>query len=134
MALTLLFLFFLLRVLLRRDWAAAALFVLLTVVAATVPDSAGLSGWSLAIQSAASVVIVVAGVFLLLRFGLLAFAAALAFDQLLTSFPITTQTSAWYFETGLTGVVLLLGLAGYAFYTSLGGQPLFGRALIEDGR
>ncbi len=108
--------------------------MLLTVVAATVPDSAGLSGWSLAIQSAASVVIVVAGVFLLLRFGLLAFAAALAFDQLLTSFPITTQTSAWYFETGLTGVVLLLGLAGYAFYTSLGGQPLFGRALIEDGR
>jgi hypothetical protein len=47
-------------------------------------------------------------------------------------FPITTDLSAWYFGIGLTGLVLLLAFALYAFHTSLGGQPLFGRASLED--
>jgi len=71
-------------------------------------------------------------VFVLLRFGLLAYAAAILFINLLRSFPITTQVSSWYFGIGLAGLVLLLGLAGYGFYTSLGGQPLFGGASLED--
>jgi hypothetical protein len=47
-------------------------------------------------------------------------------------FPITTDLSAWYFGIGLTGLVLLLAFALYASHTSLGGQPLFGRASLED--
>jgi len=40
--------------------------------------------------------------------------------------------SAWYFGTGITGQFLLLAFALYAFYTSLGGQPLFGRTSLDD--
>jgi hypothetical protein len=32
------------------------------------------------------------------------------------------------------GLILLLALAGYGFYTSPGDQPLFGRAMIEEDR
>ena len=48
--------------------------------------------------------------------------------------PITTQLSAWYSGIGLMGLILLLALAGYGFYTSPGDQPLFGRAMIEEDR
>jgi hypothetical protein len=58
-------------------------------------------------------------------------AGALSF-HLLLDFPITAQLSAWYAGIGLAGLALLLALALYAFHTSLGGQPLFGRASIED--
>jgi hypothetical protein len=47
-------------------------------------------------------------------------------------FPVTMQLSAWYSGIGLAGLALLLALTIYAFHTSLGGQPLFGRASIED--
>ena len=48
------------------------------------------------------------------------------------SFPITTQLPAWYVGIGLTGIGLLLALTLYAFHTSLGGRPLFGRAILEE--
>ena len=42
-------------------------------------------------------------------------------------FPITMHTGI-----GLAGLALLVAFALYAFHTSLGGQPLFGRASLED--
>jgi len=57
---------------------------------------------------------------------------ALQFSTVLQWFPITTDLSAWYSGIGLTGACLLLGLTVYGFYTSLGGQPLFGRVSLED--
>jgi hypothetical protein len=133
-ALAILFLVFLLRLLLRREWAAAALIVLLPTVAGTLQTSAGASTGSLLLSAATGAVVGGVLVFVVLRVGLLASAATVVFDNLLRSFPITTQVSAWYFGIGLTGIVLLLAMAGYAFYTSLGGQPLFGRLLTEDGK
>jgi uncharacterized membrane protein len=70
--------------------------------------------------------------FLLVRFGLLATAVAVLFKVVFVLFPVTTQLSAWYSGIGLTGLALLLGLTVYAFHTSLGGRPLFGRAMVED--
>jgi uncharacterized membrane protein len=70
--------------------------------------------------------------FVLVRFGLLATAAGAMFASVLQWFPITTQLSAWYSGIGLTGLALLLGLTAYAFHSSLGGQPLFGRVSLED--
>jgi len=66
------------------------------------------------------------------RFGLLATAVAVLFKVVFVLFPVTTQLSAWYSGIGLTGLALLLGLTVYAFHTSLGGRPLFGRAMVED--
>jgi hypothetical protein len=72
------------------------------------------------------------GYVLLTRLGLLALTASYAFCCLFYGFPITPQLSAWYSGIGLAGVVLMLGFAGYAFHTSLGGQPPFGRVSLED--
>ena len=116
---------FLLRVLLRRDWIALALaFVLLM----------GGSGpyYSLFPDLTLQAFVSVACLFVLFRFGLLALASSLLFTAIFAGFPITTNLSAWYSGIGLAGLVLLLGLTIYAFHTSLGGQPLFGRASLED--
>jgi hypothetical protein len=70
-------------------------------------------------------------VFLLIRFGLLAFVAQGIFVNLL-SFPLTTQGSAWYAGISLAGILLMAAMALYGFYTSLGGRPVFGGAVLEE--
>ena len=124
--LALLFILVLFRVLLRKEWAAAAAFVLLlTVLGAASSQFApvvlvtGLVYWVLL-------------VFLLIRFGLLAWVAQGIFHNLLASFPLTTQGSAWYAGISLAGILLMAAMAFYGFYTSLGGRPVFGRAVLEE--
>lgn len=124
--LALLFVLVLLRVLLRKGWVAAAVFVLLfTFLTAAASQFApvalvtGLIYWGLL-------------VFLLIRFGLLAFAAQGIFVGLCQSFPLTTQGSAWYAGISLAGILLMAAMAFYGFYTSLGGRPIFGRAVLEE--
>ena len=39
--------------------------------------------------------------------------------------PITTDSSAFHFGNGLLVMGLVLALALYGFFTSLGGRPLF---------
>ena len=125
-SLALLFTLFLLRVLLRSEWAAVVVLLLtLTARDALRSDSLLLGG----IFSALGWGIFL---FLLVRFGLLATAVAVLFKVVFVLFPVTTQLSAWYSGIGLTGLALLLGLTVYAFHTSLGGRPLFGRAMVED--
>jgi hypothetical protein len=115
---------FMLRVLLRSTWAAAivtALLISLSTAATSSIISSILAGLGMGIL-----------LFVFFRFGLLALIAVLLFSMIWGSFPITTQLSAWYSGIGLTGLALLLAFALYAFHTSLGGQPLFGRASLED--
>jgi hypothetical protein len=121
-----LFIFFLLRAVARSEWAAAGLFVLIltapTVLQSDAPLLAGISTvllWGLTL-------------FVLARVGFLPLVVSIAFDTVLECLPITTDLSAWYSGIGLAGACLLLGLTAYAFYTSLGGQPIFGRLSLED--
>jgi hypothetical protein len=71
-------------------------------------------------------------VFLLIRFGLLAWLAQGIFTNLLGSFPVTTQGSAWYAGISLAGILLMTAMAVYGFYTSLGGRPVFGGAVLDE--
>jgi hypothetical protein len=50
----------------------------------------------------------------------------------LTTFPLTSQASAWYAGISLTGILLMAALALYGFYTSLGGRPVFGGAVLVE--
>ena len=126
MALAMLFILFLLRVLLRSEWAAVVLLVLiLTAGDALGSDSPLLIGIVNAVAYGATV-------FVLARFGLLAVVVGFVSASMLSWFPITTDLSAWYSGIGLAGVLLLLGLTVYGFHTSLGGQPLFGGASLTD--
>jgi hypothetical protein len=124
--LALLFILVLFRALLRKEWAAAAAFVLLfTVLGAASSQFApvvlvtGLIYWVLL-------------VFLLVRLGLLAWVAQGIFHSLLWSFPLTTQGSAWYAGISLLGILLMAAMALYAFYISLGGRSVFGSAVFEE--
>ncbi len=117
------FLLFLVRVLLRKTWAAVA-FVFLMVLTAVAP---GRPPHFLILV----LFLVAAIVFAIFRFGLLTSVATIFVFILLFLFPITVQ-SVWYSGIGFTGLAILLAFALYAFHTSLGGQPMFGRASLED--
>ena len=59
--------------------------------------------------------------------------AAFAFQNcFLLNFPLTTQGSAWYAGMSVAGIVLMAAVVLYAFYTSLGGRPVFGGAVLEE--
>jgi hypothetical protein len=119
------FMLFLVRVLFRKTWAAIA--VCIALFAALF-----LPGESSIVSSAPILLAMAIFVFGYFRIGLLATASGLIYLILLVLFPITTRLSALHSGIGLTGLVLLLALALYAFYTSLGGQPIFDRASLED--
>ena len=125
------FFLFLVRVLLRSTWAAA-IFCILGIVFFYFPS--GRAPLSYLIPVVLMPLLLSGAVHLLLifRFGLLALVVEQLFFNLLSLFPITTQLSAWYSGIGIAGLVVLLAMALYAFHTSLGGQPLFGRASLQD--
>jgi hypothetical protein len=118
------YLLFLFRVLFRKTWIAAILFIVITSVSfSTIGEST---------VQISLVLAAVVHVFVIFRFGILAWMVEQLFYNLLCLFPITMDLSAWYSGIGLTGLAILLALALYAFYASLGSRPMFGRASLED--
>lgn len=121
-----LFLLFLLRTVLRKQWAAAAAYILilapLRVLQSSVPVEAGFF----------AAVVLGLYVFVLMRFGLLAFMAGILVISLVESFPVTTQFSLWYSGYALVTLAFIVAIAFFGFYTSLGGHPLLGKAVLED--
>ncbi len=71
-------------------------------------------------------------VWVLYRYGLLALVSAVFFLHLVIFFPITSDFSAWYAADFVLALIISLALAGFAFYTSLAGQPLFSASLPDD--
>jgi serine/threonine-protein kinase len=122
-----LFVLFLLRALLRKEWAAAVACTLL--VAFFRPPSADALT---PVTVVSALVLTGLTVFLLMRFGLLAAVAAYFFTNILGSFPLTTQMSSWYSGYSVAGILLLAAMAFYAFYASLGGKSPFGGAVLEE--
>ncbi|MBZ5499989.1 MAG: serine/threonine protein kinase [Acidobacteriia bacterium] len=121
-----LFALFLLRLLLKRTWGAAVGYIAIFM-------ALNGAGWnSLPIELIFMVLLFSVYVFIQLRFGVVALAAAYLFASILFGFPITMHPSAWYSGIGLIGLGLLLALTLYAFRTSLGGRPIFGRTTLED--
>lgn len=112
-------------VLRRERLALVALWLLLTLVN-TLITQASLSMIPLSALSAFLVV------FALKRYGLLAASSALFFFHLWVFYPMTTELTAWYAVDFTIALVVCLTLAVYGFYTSLGGQPLFGGRLLQD--
>jgi hypothetical protein len=122
--LAILFVLVLLRALLRKEWAAAtSLAVIMTLLAAPNRD---------AVSSVVTLVFFFLSAYMLMRFGLLAAVAGRIILSVFTTFPLTTQGSDWYAGISLAGILLMAALAFYGFYTSLGGRPVFGGAVLEE--
>jgi serine/threonine-protein kinase len=120
-----LFFLLLLYIVLRRErLAAIALWLLIAAVL------------SLTYETLVSVPFACLSAFLVIwvlyRYGLLALISALYFLHLMIFYPITSDFSAWYAGDYVLAVMVGLGLVGFAFYTSLAGEPLFRGAIPDE--
>ena len=118
-ALGLFMLFFLARLVFRREWIAAAVFVAaLLVTSVSFSENPLLSGLF-------SLVSITLAVVLLLRFGLAAYVVGnFVVIVLGVAYPMTADLSKWYGAGSITALVVLSALAIYGFRVSLGGRPL----------
>jgi serine/threonine-protein kinase len=116
-------LFLLIRLLLKKEWLAAAAFLLLWALPTFLAGGwiAGLFGLSI---SAAFLAV-------FLRFGLLTLVFGFYFGHFL-GFPLTTDSSAWYAGISLFLLLVLAAIAVYGFRTAVAGQPLFSGARLDD--
>jgi hypothetical protein len=123
-AMTFLFMLVLLRMVVRKQWLAAALWCLL--VGGPLVGEHALVGW------VAGLVRATAMLFALTRGGLLVLATLLFVMFVSFEVPLTLDLTAWYASRGWPVVLAIAALAAYGFHTSLAGKPMFGRSLLED--
>jgi predicted Ser/Thr protein kinase len=119
------FVLFLFRVMLRRPWLACiafvALFATLRILSNEYP----------AVQIPTSIAIYAVATLAVVRFGLVALAAGLFTVDLIIGAPTTASLSSWYAPATAFAFLTVLGLAGWGFYTSLAGRPLFSGTLFD---
>jgi hypothetical protein len=126
LALIILTLLVLLRIVLRHErWAAiVALFLFAAVFSLEKPGHVYVAWLPAGLYIGAIIL-------LLTRFGLFAVVTTFVTTDLL-KFPITTDSSAFYFGNGLFAIVLVLALAVYGLYTSLGNRLVIGARRLPD--
>jgi hypothetical protein len=71
-------------------------------------------------------------VFLMMRFGLIAFAAGFWIWQFFNAFPLTLDSSAWYKDYGYAILALLAVIVVIAFRKSLAGRPILAARHLDD--
>ena len=65
------------------------------------------------------------------RYGLVATAALLFVDNVITDMPLTTNLSLWWSTPTVLTLALVFGLLGFAYYAARGGEPLFGQVVPD---
>jgi hypothetical protein len=119
------FLIFLLRVILRKQWLAAAGFTLIYSVLKLLGSDHPWVEVSLLILVYAVAAIVV------VRFGLVALASGIFTADLLANVGVTTDFSAWYAGATLFPLLCVAALGVWGFHTALAGRPLLKNELFE---
>ncbi|MDQ2921168.1 MAG: serine/threonine protein kinase, partial [Acidobacteriota bacterium] len=103
----------------RRQWLALGVaWLLFTIVA-------GLGSRPLKISLIYAAVFSALIILAATRFGLLTLTAALFFVSLFGNYPMTTDFSVWYAPSTIFVLSITAAVVAFAFYTSLGGQPVF---------
>jgi serine/threonine-protein kinase len=119
------FLIFILRVLLRKYWAAMICFVGIAagmqILQSDHPQIVW-PVWLIVYTLAAGAV---------LRFGLIVLATAIFTANVLLNLPYTVDASLWYAAHTAAMVGGIIALAGWGFYASLGGQKLWKADLFD---
>jgi len=134
LGLLLLFLFF--RLIFRRQWLAATVFVLMFAALGS-QNISQLSGGQ---GGVAPIVfgIVLGGlnaaiiITLLVRFGILATAAAILAGGICDAYPLTLDFSTPYVGATMFGMLVLAAYALYGFRTSLAGRALFRDNILQE--
>jgi len=68
----------------------------------------------------------------LFRFGIFSAAVAFFIQNLLTRMPLRLEAQNWSARAALMTIAVVVVVALYGFYVSLGGRPLFGRLKLDD--
>jgi hypothetical protein len=118
-ALLVFFLLLGLRALLRKQWLAAVVFVVLMLIPRLLSSSA------VPVDLAFGVVALSIDVIILFRFGLVTYVAAVYVVNVLVQFPLTLDFSSWYIGDSIFVLVALAALAAWAFRTALAGRSVF---------
>jgi hypothetical protein len=114
-----------LRLTLRRtSLAVVAAVILLAIVQAPQALTPDTVWWIAAIEQA---IIVAAATTMVVRYGLLVTAVALAIVNITANVPLTFALSHWTATTSNITVAAVIGLTLFGFYASRAGQPLFGK-------
>lgn len=121
-----LFVLCLFQALVRRAWLAYLLLLLLFLV----PLSA--SGIDPFTNSVKSVILAMMIVGVAVRFGLLSSATLIFTFVVLGNAPLTLDWSVWYAGRSFAVLAFFAAVLMAASYTSLGGKPILGKALLED--
>jgi len=124
-ALAVFFALFLLRLVAKRDWIAAAVIVFLGAITNTGGDYF----WATFIAAA----IIWLSIYMVLRrFGVLALCVGLVAQNILVVFPTTSHLNRWYASGAIAGLLVIVGITVFAFYNSLAGRPLLSAKVLED--
>src|SRR5271168_2471342 len=113
------FLLFGLKVLLRKEWIAAIVMVAMFAL------PRGLSSTYMAVEIPAQILVYAIAVLIVLRFGFVPLACAVFTINLMANVPFSSDFSAWYMTTSILALLSVVALAGWGFYHSLGGEPLW---------
>jgi len=117
-------LFFVLSLVLRKRWLAAVTIPL--VLAAVTLTQEGLVGAAVVLVT----YLLMTGV--LLRFGLLSLVISTFINPLLDHSPLTMDTASWYGPNSWLVFAFVTGLVLYAFRVALAGRPLMSRAFFNE--
>jgi serine/threonine-protein kinase len=115
----------LLRIVLRKWWLWAPVFIFLLMGTYGQRDAVSIARWLTGAAFAISLFL------LYTRLGLLAAIAFFFASYMLTSFPITADLNAWYFGGSLYALSIVAAMGCYGFYTATTGRPLLGDALAR---
>jgi predicted Ser/Thr protein kinase len=113
------FLLFGLKVLLRKEWIAGIALVAMFAL------PRGLSSTYTAVEIPAQILVYAIAVLIVLRFGFVPLACAVFTINLLANVPFSADLSAWYMPASVLALLSVVALAGWGFYHSLGGEPIW---------
>jgi serine/threonine-protein kinase len=117
-----------LKILLRSEWAAVGVAIALF----TFTSSRGIGDGGSWIVNLATVVLFITIIVLTIqRLGLLSTIVLFLVNSFINSAATTLDTSRWFFGEALLPVLIIAALAVWSFYISRGGEPVFGRRLLD---
>ena len=122
------------RLVFRKTWITVSAFLLLFLImgAFVVEPPDGAPGWFRIMGVAGIVGTGGAMVLVVLRFGLLGAISGVFLTHMLSPAPLTWDFSRWYAGSGLLMAMIVLGVAAWAFYISLGGRQLLKDSVLGD--
>jgi len=121
----------LLRMILRKTWIAMLVTAIILAVASGFQFTIFASPEAALFVAILNAMSLVLGLGLLVRFGLLSMVAYMFTSLVLQSAPIPLDTSSPHFGTGLFLMLIVVGIAAYAFKLSLAGRSLMRDPILE---